>query len=52
VLTAEVGRPAEESGADVGNYLGPTCRAALNMTSLNNRQAFDSARMLGPSMPL
>jgi hypothetical protein len=43
VLTAEVGRPAEESGADVGKYLGPTCLATLYMTSLYDRQVFDSA---------
>jgi hypothetical protein len=36
-------RPGER--ADEGKYLGPTCRAALYMTSLNDRQTIDSARM-------
>jgi hypothetical protein len=45
VLTAGVRRLAEDSVADKGKYLGPACPVALCMTSLNDRQAFDSTRM-------
>jgi hypothetical protein len=38
VLTAGVRRSAEDSVADEGKYLRPTCPAALCMTSLNDHQ--------------
>jgi hypothetical protein len=45
-----VDRPAEESVADEGKYLGPTCPAALYMTSLRYRQSLHTATRLRPSI--